>query len=94
MKKDIEQLKRKAIEEFDKFMIDEYGKWKIGRAEAKSFLLSKLSEIENLLSLLDELEKAVREEVIEKLKEIENNSDIKNYQSRWELLKEFLTPNK
>jgi hypothetical protein len=34
--------------EFDSFMIDEYGQWKIGRVEAKQFISQKLQECQKL----------------------------------------------
>ena len=44
----VESEKEGWEERFDKFMIDEYGKWRIGRAEVKSFIRS---EIEGELTL-------------------------------------------
>lgn len=31
--------------EFDEFMLDEWGKWRIGRAEAKNFYRTKIKEL-------------------------------------------------
>jgi hypothetical protein len=41
----IQQTIQKNVEEFERFMIEEYGKWKIGRAEAKSFLRSSQQKV-------------------------------------------------
>lgn len=40
----MEQFITEAEKEFKTFMLDEYGKWKIGRAEAQAFLTSKLTQ--------------------------------------------------
>lgn len=40
MSKYIEEV----MQEFDRFMVDEYGKWKIGRTEAKNFIQSALQK--------------------------------------------------
>jgi len=37
-------MNKEQQEEFDKLMIDEYGKWKIGRVEAKNFINKLLKE--------------------------------------------------
>jgi fructose-1,6-bisphosphatase len=34
-----------VLEKFDKLNIEEYGKWKIGRSEARKFLLQSLSNL-------------------------------------------------
>lgn len=34
----------KVLEEFDSFMINEYGQWKIGRIEVKQFISQKIEE--------------------------------------------------
>ena len=72
MKKDIEQLKEKALKEFDRLaerfyesphIADGYTpQWLVDAKKGKSFLLSKLSE----------LEQAMREETIEILKEVKD----------------------
>lgn len=41
---DMPKLPQNIEERFDKFKLKEYGKWKIGRAEAKSFIATILDE--------------------------------------------------
>lgn len=49
----LEQIKKKNNEEFDDFMLNEYGKWKISRIEAKSYLTqSGIKEIKALIDIL------------------------------------------
>lgn len=49
----IEEVER----EFDNFMINEYGQWKIGRVEAKQFISKKLQEAQ--LKAREELKKEI-----------------------------------
>ena len=51
-------------EEFDEFMLEEYGKWKIGRVEAKNFFAQKITEAQKQ-------ERARIREWAEKIKHIE-----------------------
>ncbi|MEK7630357.1 MAG: hypothetical protein AAB432_03235 [Patescibacteria group bacterium] len=61
------QEKGRIIEEFDNFMLEEYGKWKIGRAEVKEFIIKALAsqkkeilkQVENLI--IDEMTTANKE---------------------------------
>ena len=49
-----QHLLKSRDEEFDKLMVEEYGKWKIGRVEAKSFHATTISLLLN--SLKEEIE--------------------------------------
>ena len=40
------KTKEEILKEWEDFMLDEYGKWKIGRIEARQFLSQALSKVE------------------------------------------------
>jgi len=66
MKNQLEEIR----EEFNNFMVDEYGKWKIGREEAIRFMIEKLKL--QRLNLLEEIEKGLSREKLPKVTDRRN----------------------
>jgi len=53
-------MNKDILKKFDKFKIKEYGKWKIGRVEAKQFLLKALSQQrDEIIEMIDNFKKEV-----------------------------------
>jgi hypothetical protein len=82
------KLDKDVEREFDNFMLEEYGKWKIGRTEAKQFLASKLAEQKsNILKEVGVSIYCIRKRI--RLRMIkEANTPLKERKNGWDILKE------